>query len=86
MLATEGPKAWANKTDIYFMIFNSIFVENCLLYDAIHYFLSWLIKGSIPEDNNLFSNLKNLKVLGNRPFSPCKTPRPFELTLVVGNY
>ena len=39
------PKAWAYKTGIDFMIFILIFVENCLLYDAIHDFSVWLISG-----------------------------------------
>ena len=32
----EKPKAQANKTGINFMLFILTFVDNCLLYDAIH--------------------------------------------------
>ena len=34
-----APKARANKTGINFMIFNTVFVENCLKNDAINDFL-----------------------------------------------
>ena len=44
------PKDWANKTDINFMIFISIFVENYLQYDAIHDFSVWMRTGSNPAD------------------------------------
>ena len=30
-----GPNSRANKTGIYFMIVNSIFVENCLIFDTV---------------------------------------------------
>ena len=40
-------KARANKTCINFIIFILIFVENCLNYDALHYFSEWLRTGPI---------------------------------------
>ena len=49
----EGLKARTNKTVINFMIFIKIFVENCLLYYAIH---EWLRTGSNPADINLFGS------------------------------
>ena len=33
-----SPKAQANKTGINFMIFIVLFMKNCLLFDATHYF------------------------------------------------
>ena len=42
----------ANITDINFMIFVLIFVENCLKYDAINDFSVWLRTGFNPADIN----------------------------------
>ena len=50
----EWPKPWANKTGINIMIFLLVFVENCLLYDAIHDFSVWPRTGSNPPDINPF--------------------------------
>ena len=46
----------ANKTSINFMIFILIFVENCLLFDAIHNFSVWLRTGSNPPDSDRFQS------------------------------
>ena len=35
-VSPEGPKARAYKTSINSIIFILVFVENCLVYDAIH--------------------------------------------------
>ena len=35
-VSPEGPNVRASKTGIYFIIFILLFVENCLLYDAIY--------------------------------------------------
>ena len=50
----DRPKARANKPGIIFMIFNFIFVENCLSYNVIHDFSVWLGTGSNPADVNRF--------------------------------
>jgi len=55
-VSSKGPKARANKTSINFIIFISIFVKNCLLFDAIHDFSVWLRIGSNPVDINRFQS------------------------------
>ena len=51
----EGPKVRDKKVvPIHFMILILIFVENCLLFDAIHDFSVWLRTGSNPVDSNRF--------------------------------
>ena len=52
----SGPKSWANKSDINFMIFILISVENCLKYDAIHDFSVRLRTDSNPADINRFQS------------------------------
>ena len=50
----EGLKSRVNTTCIDFVIFSKIFVENCLYYDAINYFLVWLRTSSNLTDINRF--------------------------------
>ena len=57
-------KARSNKTDISFMVFILIFLENCLYYDAMHNFSVWLRTGYIPADINRFrSDAGNVCIL-----------------------
>ena len=48
----EGSKDRANKSGIKFIIIISIFVENCLSYDAFHDFPVWLGNGPYPPSED----------------------------------
>ena len=54
---SKGPKVKANKTASNSMIFISIFVKNCLLYDA------WLRTVSIPADFYRFRSHTGGKII-----------------------
>ena len=69
----KGPKSRTNKTN-NFMIFILMFVENCLLYDAIYNFSVWPRISSNPSDinrcrshteKNIFLNLFHLNQYTN---------------------
>ena len=52
----EMPKALSNKTGFNFLLYNIIFVENWIQYDAIYNFSVWLKTDSNPADINRFQS------------------------------
>ena len=60
---TVGSKSLANKTGIIIMIFILVFVENCLLYDAIHDFSVWRKNGYNQSVSRPLFALKILSLL-----------------------
>ena len=55
-VSPKEPNVLANKTGINFRIFMSLFMENCLKFDAIHAFSVWLRTSSNPPDINRFQS------------------------------
>ena len=53
------------KQNINFIVFSSIIMENCLLYDAIYDFKVWLRTGSNPLDINRFGNHTGIVIYSN---------------------
>ncbi len=53
-VSPEGLEARSKKNVINFMTFNLVFVENCLLFNAMQDFSVWLRTGSNPSDINWF--------------------------------